>query len=171
MNNKRHFCITFAGCIGSSKTPIANFLSCKFNLPVFNTDAIRTEVIEDLGFLDEDIYIQKRNDLLKQLLESGISFICDVSQDREWSNFKKRLLEYKYDFFIISINLSKEKLVDLYNKKGYTESLLRLDNLINDHNKFIKENIKDIGLIITDSNFNNRKLMSFSAIKSYLKDK
>ena len=40
-------CITFAGCVGSSKTPISNYLSTKLNLPIFNNDAIRSEIIEN----------------------------------------------------------------------------------------------------------------------------
>lgn len=169
MNNKRHFCITFAGCVGLSKTPIANFLSCKFNLPVFNTDAIRTEVIEDLGVLDGNIYIQKRNELLKQVIENKISFICDSSQDREWLNFKKELQKHGYSWFIISLNLSKEKLEELYKRKGYNESLLRLDQLFIDHNKFVQENKEDIGMVIDDLSFNDRLQLVYSAVNLYLK--
>ena len=43
MKNNKKFCITFAGAVGGSKTPIANFLSTKLNLPVFNNDAIRSQ--------------------------------------------------------------------------------------------------------------------------------
>jgi cytidylate kinase len=51
MNNKK-ICITFAGAVGSSKTPISNYLSSRLNLPIFNNDTIRSEVIEDLGVFD-----------------------------------------------------------------------------------------------------------------------
>jgi len=47
MKDENKFCLTFAGAAGSSKTPISNYLSTKLLLPVFNNDAIRTEVIED----------------------------------------------------------------------------------------------------------------------------
>ncbi len=40
--------ILFAGAVGSGKTPISNYLSYKLNLPIYNNDAIRSEVIEDL---------------------------------------------------------------------------------------------------------------------------
>ncbi len=169
MNIKKPICITFAGCIGSSKTPIANFLSCKFSLPVFNNDAIRTEVIEDLGFLDNDVYIKKRNELINDILKNKTSFICDASQDRDWLIFKKELLKHEYSWFIISLNLSKEKLEELYKRKDYNESLSRLDQLFYEHDKFIKENKEDIGMIIDDSNFNDRLELAYLAIKSYLK--
>jgi len=169
MNIKRPFCITFAGCVGSSKTPIANFLSCKFGLPVFNNDAIRTEVIEDLGFLDNDIHIRKRDEIINGILKNKISFICDASQDRDWSIFKKELLKHGYSWFIISLDLSKEKLEELYKRKGYDESLLRLDQLFIDHDKFTKENKEDINLVINDSSFNSRLQLAYSAINLYLK--
>ena len=50
--------ITFTGAVGSSKTSIAHFLSSRFGLPIFNNDAIRTEVLEDLGVFDEDACIK-----------------------------------------------------------------------------------------------------------------
>jgi len=42
---KEKFVILFAGAVGSSKSPIANYLSPKLNIPIFNNDAIRFEVI------------------------------------------------------------------------------------------------------------------------------
>lgn len=60
MKNKK-ICITFAGAVGSSKTPISNYLSTKLNLPIFNNDAIRSEVIEDLGIFDSEEHLKRRN--------------------------------------------------------------------------------------------------------------
>jgi len=169
MNIKRPVCITFAGCVGSSKTPIANFLSCKFGLPVFNNDAIRTEIIEDFGFLDNDIHIKKRNELINDILKNKTSFICDASQDRDWLIFKKELQKHGYSWFIISLDLSKEKLEELYKRKGYNESLLRLDQLFIDHDKFVQQNREDINMVIDDFSFNDRLQLVYSAVNLYLK--
>lgn len=43
MDGKK-FCVTFAGAVGSSKTPVTHYLSCAFCLPILSNDAIRTEV-------------------------------------------------------------------------------------------------------------------------------
>ena len=161
MIHNKKFCITFAGAVGSSKTPISNFLSTKINLPVFNNDAIRTEVIEDLGMFSSDEYTKRRNVRLKDILESGISFICDASIDREWKEFKKFLTAEDYHYFIISLDLSKDLLTQLYETKKYYESLERIDKLMNDHNLFLSENADDIGLHILDHNFKNRCQISY----------
>lgn len=60
------YCILFAGAIGSGKSPIANYLSYKFNLPVFNNDIIRTEVKEDLLRMDEEEYERRRSQRKKR---------------------------------------------------------------------------------------------------------
>lgn len=169
MNNKP-LCITFAGVVGSSKTPIANFLSCQLGLPIFNNDAIRSEVIEDLGSYDKEIHHEKRNKIMEDLFESKRSFICDASQDREWFKFKEKLLAHDYDWFIISLDLSKEKLVEMYNNKKYSESLLRLDKLMSEHDKFVAENKSDINLTINDANFNQRQELSYLAVKNLVKN-
>jgi hypothetical protein len=36
MNNNSKICVTFAGAVGSSKTPITNYISTKINSPIFN---------------------------------------------------------------------------------------------------------------------------------------
>ena len=135
MNNKK-ICITFAGAVGSSKTPISNYLSTKLNLPIFNNDAIRSEVIEDLGILNNEEHIKRRNSRLEETIKDGISFICDVSIDREWGGFKEILVSANYNFFIISLDLSKKMLIKLYKAKKYLDSLKRIDRIIEDHNVF-----------------------------------
>ena len=75
MSMKDKTLITFAGAVGSSKTPIAHFLSLRFGLPIFNNDAIRTEVLEDLGVFDEEEYKRRRDTRLKELAEKNVSFI------------------------------------------------------------------------------------------------
>lgn len=159
LNNK--FCITFSGVIGSSKTPIANYLSTKLNLPVFNNDAVRVEVTEDFGKFDSVEHIKRRDKRLKEITKSGISFICDLSVDREWMTLKKLLVKNKYTWLIISLDLSKQFLVKLYKAKGYSDSLSILDKFWIDHDNFIKINDSEIGLHITDVDFKNRCEISF----------
>ena len=168
MKNKK-ICITFAGAVGSSKTPISNFISTKLNLPVYNNDAIRSEVIEDFGLLDSEEYIIRRNNRLGKIIKSKVSFICDASVDREWSEFKNMLIKNGYQYFIISLDLSKELLTKLYIAKKYFESLERIDELINDHDVFLKNNLNDIGLHLSDDNFKNRCQISYDKIVKWMK--
>ena len=165
MPNKK-LCITFAGAVGSSKTPIANYLSPKLNLPIFNNDAIRSEIVEDLGNMDAEEYIQRRNERLKEIVTGGMSFIYDASADREWKNNKQVLLDAGYEVFIISLDLSKELLTRLYKAKGYFETLERIDKLFNDHQVFLNEFSEDVGVNITDTEFKDRLEISLKAIKN-----
>lgn len=163
------FCITFAGCVWSSKTPITNYLSTKLNLPVFNNDAIRSEVIENKGFLDIEEHRKIRNIRLKEVLDSWISFIADISIDREWETFKKELSKYGYIWFIISLDLSKDLLIQLYKAKGYDESLQRLDTNFQDHEKFLEQFSDDIGAHIWDDQFWERLEVALKSINNWMK--
>jgi len=164
MENKKPLCITFSGAIGSSKTPIANYLSGKLNLPVFNNDALRSEIIGDLGFLDEKVHGELKERRIKEILEKRISFICDASVDRQWETLKSWLQKYDYDFFIISLDLSKDFLIKLHKNKGKYESLLRLDKFMADHNLFIDKHADEISLHINDSNFKDRLSLAYKAV-------
>lgn len=170
MNNKR-ICITFAGAVGSSKTPISNYLSWKLNLPIFNNDAIRSEIIEDFGIFDNEEHIKRRNSRLEEVINNGKSFICDVSVDREWWEFKEKLIYFNYNVFIISLDLSKELLTKLYLSKKYFKSLERIDELIWDHDNFLNKYSNDINLHITDQNFINRIHTSYNEVREYLEHK
>ncbi len=161
-------CITFAGAVGCSKTPITNYLSTKLNLPVFNNDAVRSEVIEDLGKFDAEEHLERRNKRIKDIMESGVSFICDVSVDREWKTFKKQLTINGYQFFIISIDLSKDFLTQLYKTKGYFEFLEQIDELVSDHEKFLEESKSDIGFHIKEDDFIKRCQISYEKSKQWL---
>ena len=169
MKINKPLCIVFAGAIGSSKTPIANYLSYKLNLPVFNNDAIRSEVIEDLGAMDNKIYEERRNERVKEIIENKISFIFDASIDRVWKELKQWLQRSDYKWFIISLDLSKGFLIELYKNKGYSESLAMLDKLILDHQLFVSENLKEINLSIKDNNFKERLKLSYLAINAIRK--
>ena len=163
MKISKPICITFAGAIGSSKTPITNYLSTKLNLPVFNNDAIRSEILEDFGKFDSKEHMNRRDKMLGKIVKSKISFICDVSVDREWEMFNDILIKNNYRWFIISLDLSKKLLSKLYKIKGYNESLAKIDQVFLDHENFVNKYAGEIGLRITDKNFKKRCEISYKA--------
>lgn len=158
----------FAGVVGCSKTPTSNYLSYNLKLPVFNNDAIRTEVIEDFGEFEEKIYLQRRDERLGQIISNRISFIYDASLDREYKRIDAIRQEYGYEIFIISFNLSKEFIVNLYEVKKYSESLQRVDELISDHERFLGDYAGKIGLIINDSDFKHRLELSLKHSSDFI---
>ena len=166
MENK--FLITFAGAAGSSKTPIAHYLSWKLNLPIFSNDAIRTEVIEDISSLDDAEYIKRRDNRLEEITKSGLSFIYDASVDREWVKLKKEIGNYGYRVFIISLDLSKKLLRSLYKAKGYHETLAKIENVISDHENFLKQYSDAVGLHLSDNEFGDRLELSYQKVKNWI---
>jgi len=159
-------CIAFAGAAGSSKTPIAYHLSWNLGLPVFNNDAIRSEVREDLLKYDDDIYVSRRNMRLKQLISEEKSFIYDASVDRYWADLQSMLNEHNYRYTIISMDLSKELLQKLYKAKDYT-AIDRLDTWIEQHDKFVQSHEDRIGLHIADIEFSERLGLSISYVREF----
>jgi predicted kinase len=157
-------CWLFAGPAGCSKTPTATYLSCQLNLPIFNNDAIRTEVIEDFKVFDQEEYVKRRDDRLKKIVESGISFICDASIDREYKQIKELLDQYGYQKKIISFDLSREFLKELFQAKNYTE-INSIETWLNDHNQFLADYNQEVDLHITDENFAERLNLSLSINK------
>ena len=166
MNQKEKICLTFAGPVGSSKTPIAYFLSYKFGLPILNNDAIRTEVAEDLIIFSQAEYEKRRDERLISILATGHNFIYDASVDRRWKSIKEKLVEFGYGWFIISIDLSKEFLIKVHEAKGYREE--GVDQLIEEHNKFLKEHGEDVNLHVSDRDFSDRLALSTGKFESYL---
>ncbi len=167
-NTAEKFCITFAGAVGSSKSPISNYLSYNLNLPVFSNDSIRSEVSEDLKEFNQDEFKNRKNARLNAIFQSGISFILDASIDRQWGESLSKISESGYKFFVISIDISKELLTNLYKSKGYLESLKRLDQLWEDHQNFIKEYKDVVNLSITDETFPSRLELSLNAAKKWM---
>lgn len=165
----KKFCITFAGAVGSSKTPIANYLSGSLNLPIINNDAIRTEVVEDLGKFNEEEYVQRRNERTRSILENGTSFIYDASVDRVWKTLHAWLTQYGYEWFVISMDLSKEFLLKLYQTKGYDESMKILDQFIVDHQNFLNEFNSEVGVHISDDQFGDRLRLAYEATRLFVK--
>jgi len=169
MKFKRKFCILFAGAIGSSKTPIANYLSNRLNLLVHNNDSVRTEVVEDLGHLDEGEYFKRRDERILFLLNSEISFILDASIDRQWEIHKKKLDKFKYDYFVISLDFSKNLLKQIYKQKRYKD-FESLDRTLKDHDLFLKENSRFIGVNLSDGDFSKRLNICLNAVKEWMQN-
>lgn len=162
------YIVTFAGSPGSSKTPIATYLSGKFGLPIFNNDSIRTEVTEDLLKFNEEEFRQRSLKRLNDLFNQGDSFILDVSIDREWENFQEQLKKLDHKFFIISLDLSRDFLLKLYKAKNYQESFTNIDTFISDNQNFLKKYSDLVNLSITDTNFINRLSLSKNKLTEWL---
>ena len=157
--------ILFAGPIGSSKTPIAYHLSYNLNLPIFNRDAIRNEVREDLGALDKEEFEKRAEERLEEILDRELSFILDASIDRIWDKYKERF--DSYDVFVISIDISKKLLKQLYQYKGYEMNSERIDRNHQDHINFLKEYSESVDIHITDKDFNNRLEIALDGAKEW----
>lgn len=166
----KKYCICFAGAVGTSKTPITHHLSMNLDLPVFNNDAIRSEVIEDKGIFDEVEHIKRRDARFEALIKTGKSFILDASVDREWNRVKNFLTEYEYKWFVISLDISKDLLSHLYKIKNYDETNKSIDKFIADHENFIIKNDTEINLHITDNTFPERLNISLESVKKWLKN-
>jgi len=164
----KKYCIGFAGVIGSSKTPIAHYLSLKFGLPIHNNDVIRTEVTEEFGALNEEEYVKRRDARLQEMIASGRSFILDASVDREWQTMKEAGAKAGYSIFLISLDLSRGMLEKLYHAKGYDRSLQLLDKFFGDHEVFLNEHGADIGLHLNDEQFSDRLRLSHEAVEKWL---
>ncbi len=166
--SKQRVCITFAGVVGSSKTPIATYLSWNLGIPITSNDTVRTEVTEDLLKFDKTEYEKRRDERGKQLIASGKSFIYDASIDREWQKLQSWLAPENYSTFIISLDLSKPFLEKLYEAKQYTDSLARLDVLMSDHQNFVDAFGQCINVHITDAEFQDRLDISLNTFRNWL---
>lgn len=164
------YIVAFAGPAGSSKTPISNYLSPKFNLPIFNNDAIRTEVAEDLLKTDDKEFRQRATKRLTELFKSRKSFILDASIDRKWKNYQKQLSQSDYKIFIISLDLSRDFLINLYQAKNYSVSLPWINQLLTDHQNFLSEYSSLVNLSINDQNFIDRLSLSEKSLTSWLNE-
>jgi predicted kinase len=164
------YIITFAGPVGSSKTPISHYLSETFNLPIFNNDSIRTEVLEDLSEFSQEEFLKRLKQRLTTLIESGNSFILDASMDREFKNYQEKIYEYGYQVFIISLDLSRDFLTKLYEVKKYSDALSRIDQLLTDHQNFLSDFSSKVNLSLDDSNFINRLSLCEKSLISWLNE-
>lgn len=167
---KDKYLITFAGAVGCSKTPIAHYLSCKLGLPIYSNDCIRSEIHEDFDEFNKEEFLKRRTERLEEMIERGQSFIYDASNDRGWDSYRKQVEESGYKFFIISLDLTRELLEKMSQRKRYFESLQHLDKFVEDHDRFLKEYEKDIGLHITDKEFPDRLELSYKKVSDWLKN-
>jgi predicted kinase len=168
MKSRTKQCITFAGAAGSSKTPIASYLSSTLNLPVFSNDAIRTEVTEDLLGFDKKTYDERQQSRCKSMLATGNSFIYDASVDRKWSTLDDWLKQEDYRCFIISLDLTYSLLAKLYAAKNYVNTPDLLEKYIEQHQAFLAEYNQVVGLHITDANFADRLSIAHEHVSNWL---
>lgn len=165
---QRQFCITFAAPVGASKTPIATYLSWNLGLPIWNNDAIRSEIAEDMGSCPEDELRRRAQERIEQLLRSQRSFIADVSVMHDWATYSSLLEKANYEILIISIDLTREHLERMYLAKGYDESLKRLDQLMETYNHFMEAHTERCGIFVTESNFPQRLEFVLGEVKKWL---
>lgn len=170
MNNKKPICILFAGPVGCSKTPVAYYLSWNLGLPIFNNDAIRTEVHEDtlLTNLNQDLFEERRDARLKKLINSKSSFILDASIDRIWPELKKLLQERGYQYFIISYNINVNLLEELYKAKEYESSREQIEKWHTDHQNFLREYGQEVAFTIDNEIFSQRLKKSLEKAKKFI---
>jgi len=164
---RKKYCITFAGVPGSSKSPIAHHLSGNLGLPVFNNDTIRTEVKEDLRRFDQVAYERIRDERADVLIDSGKPFIYDASIDRFWRTYSTKLKDAGYEIFIISLDLSRQLLNEIYEAKGYTE-YAQLDGYEVDHATFLANYGSLVNLHIDDAAFSDRLELSLQAAREWI---
>ena len=164
----KKFFISYAGAIWCGKSPITNYISTKLWLPVFDTDAIRSEVVEDLMKFDE-IEINKRiKERLNSVIEDWKSFIYDASIDRTRWILKEILIKNNYKFFIISIDLDRDTLLSFYKAKSYSESIKMVDKVYEDHQKFLKDFWEDIDMHIDIKTYKNRLKNVYRAVNKWI---
>ena len=164
----KKFFISYAGAIWCGKSPITNYISTKLWLPVFDTDAIRSEVVEDLMKFDE-IEINKRiKERLNSVIEDWKSFIYDASIDRTRWVLKEILIKNNYKFFIISIDLDRDTLLSFYKAKSYSESIKMIDKVYEDHQKFLKDYWEDIDMHIDIKTYKNRLKNVYRAVNKWI---
>jgi hypothetical protein len=165
--NQDKYVVTFAGSPGSSKSPIAYFLSYTFGFPIYNNDAVRTEVTEDFLSFDEEEYKKRRDARIHEIIQRGESFILDASIDREWKNNNQNIEQSGYKVFIISMDLSKEFLLKLYKAKGYTQTK-EIDRFLKEHKDFLLKYRDRVNVHITDENFSQRLRLCAEKLREWL---
>lgn len=140
-------------------------------------DAIRLEVREDL-LKDKSDDPEVRKEFLKRayeryqpLLQEGVCFIDDSSADRSWKQKPDdqyfQLKQFDYDFFIISMDLSKDFIRKLHaaNKSASQD---KLEEYFEDHHEFLRLYSNDVSVTITDDNFLDRMNVCEQAARHFI---
>jgi hypothetical protein len=152
----------------SSKFAIAHHLSWNLGYPIFSRDAIRSEVKEDLGHWNANEFEKRAQKRFKDLLDSKKDFILDASIDRKWDEYMDTFKDY--DIFIISIDISLDRLEGMIEAKEYVRGVGdRLNRNYQDHVDFLKEHSDDVDVHITEGNFDNRLDVVLEKVKVWLK--
>lgn len=162
--------IGYAWAIGCWKSPITNYISTKLWLPTFNTDSVLSEVCEDFLELNWEEAHRRVEKRLSEIIENWTSFIYDASVDRRWWVLKESLIKYWYRCFIISIDLEKDTLLKFYTTKSYFESIKRIGEVYQNHQKFLKEFWDDVDLYINENNYKERLDVVYMAVSKRVKE-
>lgn len=169
------FQILFAGAGGCGKSPVANYLSWKFNLPRMENDALRNEVKEDMlddisnpaVFAEYKKRLKERYDELSRL---GWSFIDDCSIDRTWFT-RDEWFDSRRTPLIISFDLSREFILRSYEAKHYTDTPAMAKHLgrwVEDHNNFLSTFTEQVDVRITEKNFKDRIQICENAARTFI---
>lgn len=162
--------ISYAWAIGCWKSTITNFISTKVWLPTFNNDAIRSEVATDFSWPDETEAIKRIKKRLNSTIKEWKSFIYDASVDRTRWTLKNILIKNWYKFFIISIDLNKETLLQSYKRTSNFEAIKKIDNVYEDHQKFLNDFDNDINIHINETNYQNRLKNVYRMVSQWVKN-
>ena len=135
-------------------------------MPVFNTDAIRSEVKEDSGRFDIPEFDRRRAERFAEMLGRLRPFIYDASVDRLWPEMSQQLQVAGYDVFVVSLDLSPDFLRRLYEAKGY--DLAVVDKYHADHQAFLETYSEVVSLHINDADFPHRLELAAVAIEHWL---
>lgn len=172
---EKPYAVVFAGVPGTSKTPISHHLSCEFGLPILSADQIRYEVREDLRLDDINRpggvkeFEKRLGSRFKKILDSKTSVIIDGSIDRRWPERKPKLVDAGYDWYMISMEMSKSFLLKLYADTGrswWADEYL--DLYLTQHEEFLTKFQRDVDLEISDDNFADRLEVAAKGLTKFL---
>jgi hypothetical protein len=172
--NNANYCITFAGPIGCSKSPVAHYISMAFGWPIFSHDAVRHEVMEDTRnpILDIKLLEERITERTKFITGKNESIIYDASQDRHWDRFIAAFQKTPpYQFGVISFDLSRDFYEEILRAKHYDSTLLRAKKLLDDHEAFVHQYKEVIICSITDATFQDRLYIAEEAVRKFTSDK
>lgn len=171
----RPYAIVFAGVPGSSKSIIAHYLSCEFNLPIFNNDVIRAEVKED--FLADNIniphvlaeYNKRVVDRHEHVLDLQRPVILDASVDRLWdTQTRQQLIDHGYDWYLISLDWSYGFMANLYARTDRPKAINQLPGYQKQHESFLADCGQDINLHLEDRDFPKRNILAAEGLQSFI---
>ena len=164
------FVIFFAGAVAAGKTEMAYFLSERFGLPIFSTDAVRhdakvkKDVVDIHDALDE--FEAERDARCKALLKKGKSFVYDGSVDRKWPELKKLAEEHGFNWLLVDFDLSKERIMKNKEMFDHIETNELFNKWISDHQRFHETSDRDAQLHITDDNYAKRYELASKLVKN-----